>query len=69
MSDNYGDELAKEAGKVAVRVATTAVVGSFVAGAIGLLIAGPGGAVIGAKLGAAKGAVVGGFGGDGGTSA
>jgi hypothetical protein len=68
-SESYGKELAQEAGKTAVKVATTAVVGSVVVGFIGFLIAGPPGAVVGAKLGAAKGAAIGGLGGDGGTSA
>ncbi|MEY3869798.1 MAG: hypothetical protein RLZZ338_3689 [Cyanobacteriota bacterium] len=40
MSDNYGKELAQEAGKTAVRFATSAVVCSVVAEFIGFLILG-----------------------------
>lgn len=66
-SESYGKELAREAGKTAVRAATTVVVGSFVVGCIGFVLTGgnPAGAAAGAKIGAGLGA---GFGGDGGFS-
>jgi len=69
-SESYGEEVAKDIGKTAARVATTAVVGSVVVGFIGFVLTGgnPVGAVAGAKLGAAKGAAIGGLGGDGGIS-
>jgi hypothetical protein len=53
-SESYGKELAQEAGKTAVRVATTAVVVGF----IGFVLTGgnPAGAAAGAKIGAGLGA-------------